>query len=124
MQTRYWLLLETAIFAAASIFHSGVLLANYYHKAAGTAELTIAVVLLIGTVLAWVRPAWTRGAALAAQGFALLGTLVGATLIAIGVGPRSGPDIVIHAIMLVVLIWGLFRTVRGRSDATAEAWSS
>jgi hypothetical protein len=54
---------------------------------------------------------------LAAQGFALLGTLVGAFTIAIGVGPRTVPDIVYHVVLLIVLGWGLTVTVRAREEA-------
>jgi hypothetical protein len=33
--------------------------------------------------------------------------LVGAFTIAIGVGPRTVPDIVFHVVMIGVLVWGL-----------------
>jgi len=44
---------------------------------------------------------------LAAQGFALLGTLVGLFTIIIGVGPRTVPDVVYHIAVLIVLAAGL-----------------
>jgi hypothetical protein len=62
--------------------------------------------------LSFIRPAWTRWVGLAAQGFALLGTLVGIFTIAIGVGPRTVPDVVYHAVIVVVLVWGLIVTAR------------
>ncbi|MFN2556638.1 MAG: hypothetical protein ABR592_07155 [Nitriliruptorales bacterium] len=43
---------------------------------------------------------------IAAQGFALLGTLVGVFTIVVGVGPRTAPDIVYHFVILAVLMWG------------------
>src|SRR5881296_1977043 len=49
-------------------------------------QAAIAVVLLVGLVLTWIRPGSTRGVGLAAQAFALLGTLLGIFTIAIGVG--------------------------------------
>ena len=51
---------------------------------------------------------------LAAQGFALFGTLVGIFTIAIGVGPRTGPDIVYHIIIVIVLVSGLIVTARAK----------
>jgi hypothetical protein len=44
---------------------------------------------------------------LIAQGFALLGTLVGVFTIAIGVGPRTVPDVAYHVLIVIVLISGL-----------------
>jgi hypothetical protein len=72
----------------------------------------IAAVLLAGLACSWLRPPWTRRAGLAVQGFALLGTLVGAFTIAIGIGPRTVPDIVYHVGLLIGLGWGLILTVR------------
>lgn len=39
---------------------------------------------------------------LAVQGFALLGTLVGACTIAVGVGPQTRGDAVFHVLLLVL----------------------
>jgi len=49
---------------------------------------------------------------LAAQAFALLGTLIGVFTIAVGVGPRTTPNIAYHLAMLVVLAWGLADAAR------------
>jgi len=37
----------------------------------------------------------------------LLGTLVGLATIAIGVGPRTAPDIAYHVAIAAILVWGL-----------------
>lgn len=50
--------------------------------------------------------------AIAAQVFALLGTLVGTTLVVIGVGPRTVLDVAIHVVFLAELIAGLAMTLR------------
>lgn len=63
--------------------------------------------LLAGLSLTWIRPAAVRTIGLAAQGFALLGTLVGIFTIIVGVGPRTVPDIVYHIAIVIVLAWGL-----------------
>ncbi len=59
-------------------------------------ESVITLVLLTGLTLNWIGRRWTRRVGLAAQAFALLGTLVSVFTIAIGVGPRTGPDIAYH----------------------------
>jgi len=104
---RFFLLFEAASFVAASLVHSGVLITGYEHQKARIAESVLAVVLLSAAVLTWVRPTWTRKAGLAAQGFALLGTLVGIFTIIVGVGPRTVPDVVYHITIVAVLVWGL-----------------
>lgn len=114
---RLYLLLEAAAFAAAALVHSGFGFTGYEHREARIAEAVIATVLLAGLAASWIRPAWTRGAALAAQGFGLLGTLVGIFTIAVGVGPRTVPDIIYHAAIVIVLISGLIVAARWRSSA-------
>lgn len=109
---RLFLLGEGLSFVAASLVHAGVLLSGHEHPQAKIAEWLIAVVLLAGLVLSWLRPAATLPAGLAAQGFALLGTLVGLLTIAGGVGPRSALDLAFHAGILLVLICGLALTWR------------
>lgn len=72
----------------------------------------IAVVLLAGFGFTWIRPGATRKTGLAAQTFALLGTLVGIFRIAIGVGPRTAPDIAYHIVIVPVLAAGLIVAFR------------
>jgi len=105
--TRVFLLCEAAAFAIASAIHSGMFITGYEHAKARIAEAMIAIVLLIGLVASLVRPEWTRRAGTLAQAFALLGTLVGLFTIAVGVGPRTVPDVVYHVAMVVVLIAGV-----------------
>ena len=108
------MLLEGATFVVAALIHGGVLLAGYEHQQASIAESVIGSVLLVGAALAWARPTWTREVGLAAQGFALLGTLVGVFTIIIGVGPRTTPDIAYHLGIVVVLAWGLVMAARAQ----------
>ena len=70
--------------------------------------------LLVGLALSCIRPGTTRRVGLAAQIFALLGTLVGVVAIAIGVGPRTAPDIAYHIGIVVVLVSGLIVAARTR----------
>ena len=104
---RLFLLIEGVGFLAAGLIHRGVFITGYAHQQASIAETSIAAVLLIGLGLTWIWPGQTRLIGLVAQAFALLGTLVGVFTIAIGVGPRTAPDLVYHGAILVVLIWGL-----------------
>jgi hypothetical protein len=109
---RLFLLVEAAAFIAAASIHFRVLVSGYEHQKAGIAESVIAVVLLVGLAWTWVRPASAHEAGLAAQGFALLGTLVGIFTIAIGVGPRTTPDIAYHVAIVAVLVSGLMVAVQ------------
>src|SRR6266487_4192692 len=112
LATRMFVLVEGAAFLAAGLTHFGVLTSGYEHEKAGTAETVIGCVLVAALLLTWVRPASTRRLGLAAQGFALLGTAVGMFTIAIGVGPRTTPDLIFHGVIVVVLLCGLLATAR------------
>jgi len=114
---RLFVLFEGATFVLASLIHRGVLIGGYEHAQAALAESVIAVVLLIGFLLTWIWPVWTRPIGLAVQAFALLGTLVGVSTIAIGVGPRTVPDVAYHLTILVVLAWGLAVAARAPGQA-------
>lgn len=110
---RLFLLLEASTFVAAAAIHFGAVLEGYGHRKAGIAETVIAVVLLAGLALTWMRPPWPRRATIGAQAFAVLGVLVGLFTIAVGVGPRTVPDVAYHLGILVVLVLGLTISVRG-----------
>lgn len=105
--TKPLLAFQAVLFAAASLVHAGVVLGGYEHSRAAIAEGVIALVLLAGLVASLARPASARTLALGAQGFALLGTLVGAFTIAVGVGPQTTADHVFHAVLLTLLVSGL-----------------
>lgn len=107
---------EAATFILAALFHSGLLIAGYEHGEARIAESVIAIVLLVGLAATWLWPERASRAATIAQAFALLGTLVGLFTIAVGVGPRTVPDIVYHIGIVLVLAWGLRLAMRGRRD--------
>src|SRR5712691_13470609 len=109
---RLFLLIEGASFVFAGLVHFGVLARGYEHGSAAIAESVIGAVLLVALTLTWVLPAWARALGIAAQAFALLGTLVGAFTIAIGVGPRTVPDVVYHAAILLALAWGMVVAAR------------
>ncbi len=111
---RIFILFECIAFTIAALTHFGVWIHGYEHQKAGTAESVIAFVLLIGIILTLIRPKSTRWIGLAVQSFALLGTLVGIFTIIIGIGPRTGPDITYHIVIVGVLLWGLFTTWRAR----------
>lgn len=114
---RLFMLVEAATFIVAASIHAGLLIAGYEHREARIAETVIAVVLLAGATLTWIRPTSARAAGLAAQSFALFGTLVGIFTIAIGIGPRSALDIVYHIAIVAVLVWGVLVAWRARMPA-------
>jgi hypothetical protein len=106
--TRALLPAEAATFAVAASIHFGAFLPGYAHRRAGIAETVIAVILLAGAALSFATPTQTaRSAFLGAQAFAALGVCVGLFTIAIGVGPRTVPDVVYHVAILATLIAGL-----------------
>jgi len=109
---RRLLLIEAAAFAAAALSHFGILLDGFEDSAAGTAESVIGAVLFVTWIASGIRPAWTRGMALAAQAFALIGSLIGLTLVVRGVGPSTVPDLVFHIGIVLVLAAGLLVAAR------------
>lgn len=104
---RSFLALEAAAFGVAALLHLGVLAGGYDHSKAAIAESVIGFVLLAGLVTTFLAPRKSRAAGLFSQSFALLGTFVGLFTIAIGIGPRSAVDYVIHTVFVIVLASGL-----------------
>ena len=111
---RAFMLFQAATFVTAAAIHGGLLIGGYEHREARIAESIIAIALLIGVVVSWMKPAWTRTAGLTAQGFALFWTLVGLGTIVAGIGPQSPADIVYHIAIIAVLLWGLAVTYRSK----------
>lgn len=109
---RRLLLVEGLAFLAAALVHSGLWLSGYAHSQASRAETIIGLVLLAGLALTFLQPRATRAIGAVVQAFALLGTLVGTALVAVGVGPRTVPDIVFHVVLLTVLGVGLAAMLR------------
>jgi hypothetical protein len=111
---RRFVLFEALTFIVAALIHFGVLVTGGEHRRAGIAESVIAAVLVAGLASTYVRPTSTRALGAAAQGFALLGTLVGILTIIVGVGPRTVPDVVYHVGIVAVLATGLTVAARAR----------
>ena len=111
------MLLEAATFLVAASVHSGFFIPGQEHREARIAETVIAGVLVAGGLMALGNPAWARRAALAAQGFALVGTIVGMTMILIGIGPQGALELVYHVTIAAVLVFGLVTAARQRRVA-------
>jgi hypothetical protein len=107
-----FLAIEAIAFAAAALVHAGVLADGYQHRSAMIAESVIAGVLTLGLAVSVTSSRSSRAAALTVQSVALLGTLVGIVMIAIGVGPQSRFDVALHAGFVTLLIAGLAVTAR------------
>lgn len=107
-----FLTVETVGFALAALVHAGVLLNGYEHRKAMIAESVIAVVLAAGLAASLAAPAWSRRIGLGVQAFALLGTFVGLFTIAVGVGPQSTFDLLLHGAFIIVLVAGLTAVAR------------
>ena len=67
----------------------------------------IGAVLAAGLLVSLLAGLATRVAGITVQAFALLGTVVGVFTIVIGIGPRTIPDYLFHAGILIVLGVGL-----------------
>ncbi len=117
---RRFLFWEAAAFGAAALVHFGLILRGYEHRGAGTAESVIAAVLFLALLWTWLRPRSIRWAGLVSQAFALFGTFVGLFTIAIGIGPRTGPDIAYHVGIIIVLVIGLIVTARAQRGRAAQ----
>ena len=76
----------------------------------------IAAVLLAGLALTWAPAPWPRRALVGAQAVAAGGVLIGLFTIAVGVGPRTLPDVTYHLGILAVLVGGLAFARRGGRD--------
>jgi hypothetical protein len=114
---RLFLAGEGAAFLVAALVHAGVLPLGYEHAGAAVPEGIIGAVLLAGLALTWLLPARLRAIATAAQGFALMGSLVGLYVGVIGVGPHTVPDLVFHAGIVLTLLWGLVVATRETDGA-------
>jgi hypothetical protein len=112
---RAFLAFEAVTFITAALIHAGVIGQGYQHPGAMTGESVIATALVIGLAFTWTTVASTRTVGLVAQGFALLGTLVGISTIVVGVGPQTLPDITYHLAITAVLIVGLVVAARGQA---------
>lgn len=104
---RTFLAVEVLLFALASLLHRGIIARGFEHARAAVAEGIIALVLAIALAICVYSPSEARAAALWTQGFALVGVCVGVAMILIGIGPRTGLDYGIHAVMVLTLISGL-----------------
>jgi hypothetical protein len=109
-----FVLFEAILFALASLTHGGKLFHGYEHTRAAIAEAVIAAVLALGFLIALASPAMASRTAMLVQAFGALGVLVGLVMIAIGLGPRTLLDLVLHAVMLVLLVTGFVAALRSR----------
>jgi hypothetical protein len=116
-----FLSMEAAVFGLAALLHAGVLADGYQHRPAMVAESVIALVLALALGASLTVPAWSRACGLAAQGFGLLGTIVGVFTMLIGIGPQSAFDAALHAGFVALLITGLTVVARARGGSPAGA---
>jgi hypothetical protein len=106
-QIRFLIPLQILLFVLGALAHAGFLPLSHPHLQARTAESIIAILLAIGLVATFVRESWGRRVTLAMEVLSLFGTLIGLTMILIGVGPRSGFDYALHTAMIISFIVAL-----------------
>lgn len=104
---RLFLIFEGAVFFTAAIFHSGLLSSAYQNLPSAIVEVLLTAAMAGAFGISLTRPRQTRLASISVHVGALLLTLVGIIIIAMGIGPRTAPDVIYHMIMLLVLARGL-----------------
>ncbi|HJQ77524.1 MAG TPA: hypothetical protein VJ948_09730 [Acidimicrobiia bacterium] len=113
MTTIRWFIVVAALsLLLASLIHFGYLISGYEDEGAAVPEAVIGGVMLVGLALSWSPRPWGRRAAVAALAFGLAGSLLGLVLVAIGIGPRTVPDVVYHVLLVTTLILGLTMALR------------
>jgi hypothetical protein len=112
---------EALLFAVAALVHAGIAFRGFEHARAATAEGVIAAILALGLIGCLAMSKRVRVVALVAQGFALLGTLVGAFTIAIGIGPQTKTDLMFHVLLLLLLPFGLLVTSKDKCSKHSGA---
>jgi hypothetical protein len=105
------MVVEAASFCVAAALHLDARISlgfgTFSGESAATAavpELIVALVLLLGAGVVLLRPDEARQVASVATGFAIFGVLVGLVTIALGVGPRTVPDLLYYVGMMIVLL--------------------
>lgn len=109
---RVWLAAQAGLFAVAALMHRGAFGAAHVHVRAATAESVIAGILLLGLLATIAVPLRAAVIALVVQILAGIGTGIGIVMVAIGVGPHTPIDYVLHAAMLGLIIAGILHTRR------------
>jgi hypothetical protein len=112
---------EAIAFLIASAIHSGAVIDVSVDSSANTAEGIIGVVLLVGAIVTTLRPGWTRVVGVLAQGFGLVGSLVGLFLATRGLGPHTTPDLVFHVVIVAMLAIGVVAAFRTPAGEAREA---
>jgi hypothetical protein len=111
----WFLMVETVLFTFAALVHRGFFFPGYEHERAAIAELVVAVVLGAGLIYSFGSSDSTRRIATSVQVFALLGVIAGVITMAAGIGPRTGMDLILHAIMAVTLFLGVLVARRSKA---------
>lgn len=110
--TRWFIVVAALSLLIASQIHFGNLVSGYEDQGAAVPESVIGGVMLLGLLFSWARAPWGRRAAIGALAFGLAGSTLGLVLVAIGVGPRTVPDVIYHVLLVTTLVVGLIQSLR------------
>jgi hypothetical protein len=110
--TRWFIVAAALSLLIASQIHFGNLVSGYEDPGAAVPESVIGGVMLLGLLFSWAPPPWGRRAAIGALAFGLAGSTLGLVLVAIGIGPRTVPDVIYHVLLVTTLVVGLIQAVR------------
>lgn len=109
----WYLMVEVVMFTFVAMAHGGLLMSGHEAPRAAVAETVIAVVIGAGLLMSFVSPAQTRTVALLTQTLALLALILGFVAIVADWIPRSTANLVVYAIMLITVVFGLLVAKRG-----------
>lgn len=95
---------QILLFMLGALSHAGYLPFSYPHFQARTAESIIAVILTLGLAATFTEIPRRHRITITTQLISLLGTLAGAVMIGIGVGPHTSFDYILHTVMIILFI--------------------
>ncbi len=111
---RVLVILEAVIFLVAAWQHLGYViplgfttLAEPRIIPAAIVEGSIGLLFVVSAFALFAGEAWAWTATLAVHGYALVGTLLGITVLALGFGPRTSTNDLYHMVMLWLVAFGL-----------------
>src|SRR5688500_16439973 len=103
------LLAEALVFLFIGIAQTGLVVPSYSRPQSAVAAACIAVLLIAGWTFSRRNALAARQVALVVQSLAILGSLFGAALLWLGIGPRTPVDLLVQHGLLVVAVAALIR---------------
>jgi hypothetical protein len=122
MPTTYLILVvcEAVVFLAAALAHTGIRLPILMEPRiipATIVEGACGILFAVSAFSVIANAPWALPVAFAAQFIALAGVALGVISLALGVGPRTKPNDLVHGVMLLLILAGMVLLVSSTSGA-------